>query len=224
MWDAIGIKRSVETIEQQGGTVPAWVKQMLKDGNETFYKQSEGATYFYHRGEYRLLQTNMKQIHVQSLKNGKSIIKENNGASLIDIGDDIALLEFHSKNNAIGYDIVQMIDFAIDEVDKNYKGLVIGNEGKHFCVGANLAFMLMEAQDENYFEIELMIRKFQQAMMKIKYSPKPVVAAPFHMTLGGGAEVCLPASSIQAAMETYIGLVETGVGLIPGGEETKNCI
>jgi len=221
MWDAIGIKRSVETIEQQGGTVPAWVKQMLKDGNETFYKQSEGATYFYHRGEYRLLQTNMKQIHVQSLKNEKSIIKENNGASLIDIGDDIALLEFHSKNNAIGYDIVQMIDFAIDEVDKNYKGLVIGNEGKHFCVGANLAFMLMEAQDENYFEIELMIRKFQQAMMKIKYSPKPVVAAPFHMTLGGGAEVCLPASSIQAAMETYIGLVETGVGLIPGGGGNK---
>jgi 3-hydroxyacyl-CoA dehydrogenase len=114
-----------------------------------------------------------------------------------------------------------MINFAIDEVEKNYKGLVIGNQGKNFCVGANLGMILMEAQDDNFFEIDLVISKFQQAMMRIKYSKKPVVAAPFGMTLGGGAEICLPASSIQASSETYMGLVEVGVGLIPGGGGNK---
>ena len=134
---------------------------------------------------------------------------------------DVALLEFHSPNNSIGLDILQMINSAIDEVERNYKGLVIGNQGKNFCVGANLAMMLMEAEDEKLFELDLMIKTFQETMMKIKYSPKPVVVAPFGMTLGGGAEVCLPAAHIQASMETYIGLVETGVGLIPGGGGNK---
>ena len=100
---------------------------------------------------------------------------------------------------------------------RTYKGLVIGNQGKNFCVGANLGMILMEAQDDNIFEFDFVVRTFQNAMMKIKYSTKPVVAAPFGMTLGGGAEVCLPAAHIQATTETYMGLVEAGVGLIPGG-------
>ena len=114
-----------------------------------------------------------------------------------------------------------MINYAVDEVEKNYKGLVIGNQSKNFCVGANLAMILMEAQDDNYFEIELVVKNFQDAMTKIKYSSKPVVAAPYGMTLGGGTEVCLPAPSIQASSETYMGLVEVGVGLIPGGGGNK---
>jgi 3-hydroxyacyl-CoA dehydrogenase len=114
-----------------------------------------------------------------------------------------------------------MINFAVDEVEKNFKGLVIGNQAKNFCVGANLAMILMEAQDDNIFEIDMVVRHFQQAMMKIKYSSKPVVAAPFGMTLGGGSEVCLPTAHIQASMETYMGLVEVGVGLIPGGGGNK---
>src|SRR5699024_1635021 len=109
----------------------------------------------------------------------------------------------------------------IDEVEKNYEGLVIGNQGKNFSVGANLALMLMEAQDDNFFELDMVVRQFQNTGLKIKYSNKPVVAAPFNMTLGGGAEVSLPAASIQASAETYIGLVEFGVGLIPGGGGTK---
>ena len=172
--------------------------------------------------EYRQIVENPKIINLKSLKNQEdNIIKKNSGATLIDIGDGVALLEFHSPNNAIGPDIIQMINYAIDEVDKNYKGLVIGNQGKNFCVGANLAMILMEAQDDNIFELEMVVRSFQQAMMKIKYSRKPVVAAPFAMTLGGGTEVCLPASKIQASVESYIGLVETGVGLIPGGGGNK---
>ncbi len=131
------------------------------------------------------------------------------------------MLEFQSPNNAIGFDIIQMIHSAIDEVEKNYKGLVIGNQGKNFCVGANLAMILMAAQDDDVFEVDLVVRKFQEAMLRIKYSEKPVVIAPFGMTLGGGAEVSLPAAHIQASMETYIGLVETGVGLIPGGGGNK---
>ncbi|MGG6433412.1 3-hydroxyacyl-CoA dehydrogenase NAD-binding domain-containing protein [Anoxybacillus sp. D401a] len=220
-WDAIGVKQSVEKMKAEGRQVPSWVEQMLASGHETFYKHEHGRVSYYDRGQYKPIEENEKVIHIQRLKEQKGVIKKNSGASLIDLGDDVALLEFHSPNNAIGFDIVQMINYALEEVDRNYKGLVIGNQGKNFCVGANLAMILMEAQDDNYFEIEMVVRQFQQAMMNIKYSAKPVVVAPFAMTLGGGTEICLPASRIQAAAETYMGLVEVGVGLIPGGGGNK---
>lgn len=220
-WDAIGVEKSVRLMEEQGMKVPGWVKEMLGKGFSSFYKEEKGSRYFYKDGKYQLVETNRKIIDLPKLKKEQKVIKKNPGASLIDIGDGVALLEFHSKNNAIGPDIVQMIHFAIEEVEKNYKGLVIGNRGKNFSVGANLAMILMEAQDDNLFELDFVIRQFQQAQMKIKYSKKPVVAAPFGMTLGGGAEICLPAAHIQASSETYMGLVETGVGLIPGGGGNK---
>lgn len=221
LWDAIGVKQSIEIMETKGFSVPAWVKEMVEKGNETFYRKENGVLFFYFNGEYRQVRKNAKVIDLKTHKEVNGVIKKNSGASLIDLGDDVALLEFHSKSNAIGLDIIQMINFAIDEVEKNYKGLVIGNQGKNFCVGANLGMILMEAQDDNFFEIDLVIRKFQQAMMRIKYCKKPVVAAPFGMALGGGAEICLPASYIQASSETYMGLVEVGVGLIPGGGGNK---
>lgn len=220
-WDAIGVEKSVQKMEDAGEEVPAWVKDMLEKGFGTFYKEEEGKQYFYHNGEYRLIEENPKAINLKQLKKQKGVIKKNTGASLIDLGDGVALLEFHSQSNAIGLDIIQMINFAVDEVEKNYKGLVIGNQGKNFCVGANLGMILMEAQDDNIYELDMVVRQFQNAMMKIKYSAKPVVAAPFGMTLGGGAEVCLPAAHIQASSETYMGLVEVGVGLIPGGSGNK---
>ncbi|WP_341356897.1 3-hydroxyacyl-CoA dehydrogenase NAD-binding domain-containing protein [Rossellomorea sp. y25] len=220
-WDAIGVEKSVTRMKEEGLKVPEWVETMLAEGHSTFYKEEDGERYFYHNGDYQLVERNPKALDLKALKKQGKLIKKNSGASLIDIGDGIALLEFHSPNNAIGMDITQMINFAVDEVEKNYKGLVIGNQGKNFCVGANLAMILMEAQDDNVFEIDMVVRNFQQAMMKIKYSSKPVVAAPFGMTLGGGSEVCLPAAHIQASMETYMGLVEVGVGLIPGGGGNK---
>lgn len=220
-WDVIGVEKSVQLMEESGLTVPAWVKEMVEKGNTSFYKEEEGVQYYYHKGEYKQVKRNPKVIDLAQLKKQGKLIKKNTGASLIDIGDEVALLEFHSPNNAIGLDIIQMINFAIDEVEKNYKGLVIGNQGKNFCVGANLALMLMEAQDDNFFELDMVVRQFQNAMMKVKYSPKPVVTAPFAMTLGGGAEVCLPSAHIQASMETYMGLVEVGVGLLPGGGGNK---
>ncbi|WP_282141353.1 3-hydroxyacyl-CoA dehydrogenase/enoyl-CoA hydratase family protein [Cytobacillus oceanisediminis] len=220
-WDAIGVGKSVQKMEDAGEEVPAWVKDMLEKGFDSFYKEEEGKQYYYHNGEYRLIEENPKAINLKQIKKQKGVIKKNTGASLIDLGDGVALLEFHSQSNAIGLDIIQMINFAVDEVEKNYKGLVIGNQGKNFCVGANLGMILMEAQDDNIYELDMVVRQFQNAMMKIKYSAKPVVAAPFGMTLGGGAEVCLPAAHIQASSETYMGLVEVGVGLIPGGSGNK---
>lgn len=221
MWDAIGVKSSVERMKSEGETVPAWVEEMLDQGNDAFYKRENGNVYFYHQGSYNEQSFNVKNINLKRWKETNEVIKKNAGASLIDLGDGVAGLEFHSQSNAIGLDIIQMINFAVDHVDNHFKGLVIGNQGKNFCVGANLGMILMEAQDFNFFEIEMVVKNFQDAMMKLKYSDKPVVAAPFGMTLGGGAEVCLPADAIQASQETYMGLVEPGVGLIPGGGGNK---
>ena len=221
IWDAIGVAPSVARMEAEGLSVPGWVKEMLANDVSAFYKEEGGVPHFYNQNDYEVVPRNPKVIDLKQLKKQGKLIKGNSGASLIDIGDEIALLEFHSPNNAIGLDILQMIEYAVDEVEKNYKGLVIGNQGKNFCVGANLAMILMEAQDDNIWELDMVVRAFHKAMTKIKYSSKPVVAAPFGMTLGGGAEVCLPAAHIQASMETYMGLVEVGVGLIPGGGGNK---
>lgn len=220
-WDAIGLRKSVERMQSEGEAVPTWVLQLLEAGKESFYQTENGNVYFYDQGTYKKKDVNKKEIHLRSLKEVQGVIKKNTGASLIDLGDGVACLEFHSRSNAIGLDIMQMVHFAIEEVEKNYEGLVIGNQGKNFCVGANLAMMLMEAQDDNFFELDMVIRQFQNMTMAIKYANKPVVVAPFNMTLGGGAEVSLPAASIQASAETYMGLVEFGVGLIPGGGGTK---
>jgi 3-hydroxyacyl-CoA dehydrogenase len=217
IWDAIGVSKSIEKMKEEGAEVPAFVQRLLDQNYETFYKEEDGELYFFDGDGYKPVPVNEKVIDLKRYKKKHGVIKKNTGASLIDLGDGIALLEFHSQSNAIGLDIMQMINFAIDEVERNYKGLVIGNQGRNFCVGANLGLILMEAQDDNIFELDFVVRTFQNAMMKIKYSTKPVVAAPFAMTLGGGAEVCLPAAHIQATTETYMGLVEPGVGLIPGG-------
>ncbi|MTH53902.1 3-hydroxyacyl-CoA dehydrogenase [Bacillus mangrovi] len=221
LWDAIGLEKSAAKLKEQGYEIPSWVQEMMEKGHASFYIEENGVRFYYSNGEYRRIETNEKAINLRTLKETKGVIKKNSGASLIDLGDGVALLEFHSQSNAIGMDIIQMINYAIDEVALNYKGLVIGNQGKNFCVGANLAMILMEAQDDNFFEIDMVIRQFQNAMQRIKYSVKPVVAAPFGMTLGGGAEICLPAARIQASSETYMGLVEAGVGLIPGGGGNK---
>src|SRR5690625_970889 len=222
-WDAIGLERSVERMKEEGETVPDWVLNLLEKGHDSFYKTENGNAYFYEQGDYKPLTVNEKEINLKQVKDVSGVIKKNAGASLIDLGDGVALLEFHSKSNAIGLDTIQMINFAIDEVshNNNYEGLVIGNQGRNFSVGANLALMLMEAQDDNFFELDMVVRQFQNMGLKIKYSEKPVVVAPFNMTVGGGAEVSLPAAAIQASAETYIGLVEFGVGLIPGGGGTK---
>lgn len=223
-WDVIGLEKSVERMKAEGEEIPDWIEEMLSAGKTSFYQYENGELSFYHNGSYQPVEENPKVIHLKHLKDQGRVIQKNNGASLIELGDDVALLEFHSPNNALGLDTIQMINKALDEVEKNYKGLVIGNQGKNFCVGANIALMLMEAQDQNFPELDLVVRRFQQTMARVRYSEKPVVAAPFQMALGGGVEVCMPADAIQAAHETYMGFVEPGVGLIPGGGGNKELL
>ena len=223
IWDAIGIKKSVERMKADGDTVPDWIIELAQKEDAAFYRVTEDKVEYLINNEYKEQVFNEKEIDLKRLKAKNGVIKKNSGASLIDLGDGVLVLEFHSQSNALGLDSIQMINYAIDEIERNpeYKGLVIGNQGKNFCVGANIGLMLMEAQDDNFFELDMVIKQFQNMAMKIKYSEKPVVTAPFQMAVGGGAEVTLPAAAVQASQEAYIGLVEVGVGLIPGGGGTK---
>ncbi|WP_240374472.1 3-hydroxyacyl-CoA dehydrogenase/enoyl-CoA hydratase family protein [Bacillus piscicola] len=217
-WDSLGVKKAAAKMKKDGETLPAWVEEMVEKGFDSFYKNSHT---FYHKGKYQEKKQNPKAISVIADRDRTSVIFKNAGASLIDIGDEVAYLEFHSSNNSIGPDILHMITKSVSETEKNYKGLVIGSTGKNFCVGANLLMILMEAQDDNFFELDMVVRQFQKTTAQIRYAKRPIVAAPHGMTLGGGAEVCLASTSIQASSETYMGLVETGVGLIPGGGGNK---
>ncbi|MCP3772689.1 3-hydroxyacyl-CoA dehydrogenase NAD-binding domain-containing protein [Paenibacillus sp. MZ04-78.2] len=220
-WDAIGLVRSVERMEAEGTAVPGWVKEWIAQGNTSFYKKQDGAAFYVHGAQYKELEAAPEVISLRSLKEQNRVVKSNSGASLIDIGDGVACLEFHSPNNAIGADILMMIQQSLDEVRSNYDGLVIANQGRNFCVGANLMILLMEAQDEEWDEINSIIHLFQNTMYKVKRFEKPVVAAPHRMALGGGVEASMPADQIVAAAETYFGLVEVGVGLIPAGGGCK---
>ncbi|REK68200.1 MAG: 3-hydroxyacyl-CoA dehydrogenase [Cohnella sp.] len=220
-WDAIGLVRSAKKMEEEGLRVPAWVKDWIAQGNESFYKKENGTLYFASSSGYARDERPPERISLRDLKEQNRVVKSNAGASLIDLGDGVACLEFHSPNNAIGEDILSMISQSVEEVNRNFRGLVIANEGRNFCVGANLMLLLMEAQDEEWEEIDDIIRLFQNTMLKLKRCEKPVVAAPHRMTLGGGVEVCLPADQVIATAETYYGLVETGVGLIPAGGGCK---
>src|SRR5699024_1141679 len=175
IWDAIGLKESVERMVEEGENVPEWIRTMIENGHTSFYQINNNQQYFYHGQTYKKQPANEKEIDLKQLKSIHGVVKKNAGASLIDLGDGVACLEFHSRGNSLGLDSIQMINYAIDEVNKNYEGLVIGNQGKHFCVGANLALMLMEAQDDNFFELDIVVRQFQNMAMNIKYSEKPVV-------------------------------------------------
>jgi len=222
-WDAIGVEKSVARLREEGRRVPANVSALLAAGHTTFYKTEAGARHYYDfaSGEYQPERQLPGVTVLKSLKDQGKVIKKNAGASLIDLGDGVACVEFHSKMNSIGGDTIQMLNSAVKEVEKNFEGLVVGNEGANFSVGANLMLLLLEAQEGNWEEIDLAVRAFQQANMNLRYAAKPVVVAPFQMALGGGCEIVLHGDRAAAAAETYMGMVEVGVGLIPGGGGTK---
>ena len=161
---------------------------------------------------------------LRAVKERSTVVKKNAGASLVDLGDGVLCVEFHSKMNAIGGDTIQMLQAGVREASRNFAALVVGNEAPHFSAGANLMLVLLEAQEENWDEIDLMVRAFQQATMALRYADVPVVVAPPGLTLGGGCEIALHGDRVQAAAETYMGLVEVGVGLIPAGGGTKEMI
>ena len=222
-WDAIGVEKSVERMKADGWTIPLNVERMLHAGAKSFYKSENGERFFFDfvTLEYKPLSDPAGAIILKSVKDRTGVVKKNAGASLVDLGDGVACLEFHSKMNAIGGDTIQMVRTALAEVEKNFVGLVVGNQGANFCVGANLMLMLMGAQDEDWDELDLMVRAFQQATMSLRYSPKPVVVAPFNLAIGGGCEFLLHGDRVRASAELYTGLVEVGVGIIPAGGGTK---
>jgi 3-hydroxyacyl-CoA dehydrogenase len=223
VWDAVGVEKSVARMKEEGQSVPANVQRMLNAGATSFYKEESGQkSYFdFASGQYVPLAETPGVTILKSVKDRSGVVRKNAGASLVDLGDGVACLEFHSKMNAIGGDTLQMVKQSLAEVEKNFLGLVVGNQGVNFSVGANLMLLLLEAQEENWEDIEMIVRAFQNATMSLRYSPKPVVVAPFQMTFGGGCEMVLHADRVRASAETYMGLVEVGVGLIPAGGGTK---
>lgn len=222
-WDAIGVAESVERMKKEGQPIPANIEKMLASGATSFYKNEKGEHFFYDLvgGGYKPAPQRPGVTILKDIKARTGVIKSNPGASLIDLGDGVACLEFHSKMNSIGGDTVQMLNFAIDEVERNFAGLVVGNQGGNFSAGANIMMLLLAAQEEEWDDINMMVAALQKTVMRLRYSAKPVVTAPYGLTLGGGCEIAMHGNKVRAAGETYIGLVEVGVGVIPAGGGTK---
>ena len=225
-WDAVGVSKSVAKMKEAGYEIPSWVQELLDSGKEAFYKKEAGLLYYYDipSKDYKEVPVKPGIILLPSLKDREKQVAGNTGASLIDIGDGVACLEFHSKMNAIGEDIMSMIVQSADIVSRDFEGLVIANHGTNFSVGANLAMLLFLAQEEEWDDLDWAIKALQDALMKLKYLDKPVVAAPAGMALGGGCEICLASDRVRFAAETYMGLVEVGVGVIPAGGGCKELL
>jgi 3-hydroxyacyl-CoA dehydrogenase len=227
-WDAIGVQKSVERMEKDGFMVPAKVKEMLSGGNTSFYKTEKGKVYYYDFSAkgYKEYKVSGSIISLAALKGDNKLVKSSKSASLVDIGDGVYCCEFHTKMNALNTEIIEFIHESIDYVDQNGAGLVIGNQAGGmpgaFSAGADLVQVSMAAKEKRYAEIESMIERLHAAVQREKYSPFPVVAAPYGLALGGGCEVCLGADRIVAHAELYMGLVEIGVGLLPAGGGCMN--
>ena len=222
IWDAIGVEKGIELMKAENQEPATWVTEMLASGNKSFYTIKDGATYY-----YDIASKSQKKIPGQdsfiilnNIRESKKVWS-NSGAVITDLGDGILNLEFQSKMNTIGGDVLQGINKAIDLAEKEYAGLVIGNQAANFSVGANIGMIFMMAVEQEYDELNMAIKMFQDTMMRVRYSGIPVVVAPHGMTLGGGCEMSMHADKVVAAAETYIGLVEFGVGVIPGGGGSK---
>ncbi|KQN38234.1 3-hydroxyacyl-CoA dehydrogenase [Pedobacter sp. Leaf41] len=222
LWDGVGVKEAIEGMEQYGNKAAAWVHEMLDAGNTSFYKVESGVKKYYDipTKSYKALPGTDKFIILDNIRENKTLWK-NSGVSIIDLGDGILNVEFHTKMNTIGGDVISGINKAIDMAEKDYRGLVIGNDGANFSAGANVGMIFMMAVEQEWDELNMAIRMFQNTSMRIRYSSIPVVVAPHNLTLGGGCEFSLHADHVQLSAETYMGLVEFGVGVIPGGGGTK---
>ncbi len=225
IWDAVGVENAKTLMTDLGIESNPWVDQMLADGITSFYKVENGVKMYYDipSKSYKPVPGLNEFILLDNLREDK-IIWSNTGTTIFDIGDGVLNLEFHSKMNSMGGEVIQGINQAITMAEKDYQGLVIANEGANFSAGANLAMLLMFAIEQEYDEINMMIAQFQKTMMRVRYSSIPVVVAPHAMALGGGCEITLHADRVQASAELYTGLVEFGVGLIPAGGGTKELV
>lgn len=222
IWDAIGVAKAIEIMQNEGYQPAAWVNEMIASGSTSFYTVKNGATYFYDSASKSYVKKPGQEsfIILDNIRETQKVWG-NSDCTLFHLGDGILNLEFHSKMNTIGGGVLTGINKAIDLAEKEYHGLVIGNQGANFSVGANIGMIFMMAVEQEYDELNMAIKLFQNTMMRCRYSSIPVVVAPHGMTLGGGCEMTLHADRVVAAAETYIGLVEFGVGVIPGGGGSK---
>jgi 3-hydroxyacyl-CoA dehydrogenase len=226
LFDSIGVERVAGLWKKENRALPLLVEKLLSAGKKTFYEKKDGTIRYFDlaSGDYQVLEDRPGILLLSAHKDRKKEIKRNAGASLIDLGDGVLCLEFHSKMNTIGADTVEMMHTGLKLLNENFDGMVIGNQAPNFCVGANLMLVLMAIQEGEWDDVHDAVRQFQNANMALKYAPKPVVAAPFGLTLGGGVEISLHSARVRAAAETYMGLVEFGVGLIPAGGGTKEML
>ncbi len=217
-WDALGVADTVARMEKQGLKVAAWVKEMLKTGHPSFYK--DGKYYDLKAKDYQTIPARKGVIVLKDQK----VIRHNESASLIDLGDGVACLEFHTKFNALDEGIVEIARATLEEVDRNFVGVVIGNQGEHFSAGANVMTIGLAAENKEWDKVQAATKALQDFLMAMRYSAKPVVTAPHDYTLGGGCEVAMAGARIVAAAESYVGLVEVGMGLIPAGGGCKEML
>lgn len=223
-WDVLGVEKTVTAMKTSGYTVAAWVDEMLAAGNTSFYKVENGKRLYYDVASktYKPIPGTDAFIVLNNYK--EKIVWKNSNAALYDIGDDVVALQWNTKMNSIGSEVLEAMNKSIGIAEEKFKGLVIANDGANFSAGANVGMIFMFAIEQEYDELDMAIRMFQNSMMRVRYSSIPVVIAPHGLTLGGGCEMNLHADKICAAAETYIGLVELGVGLIPGGGGTKEFV
>jgi 3-hydroxyacyl-CoA dehydrogenase len=226
MWNAIGVERMAKALEREGKEMPLLAAKVLNSPKPAFYETENGNTLYFDLATASLkpVEDPPEIIILKSLKERTPVVQSNAGASLIDLGDGVVCCEFHSKMNSIGGDIVAMIHAGIARLDSEFEAMVIGNQAPNFSVGANLMLLLISAQEGEWDDIHMAVRQFQRVNRAIKYAPRPVIVAPQGMALGGGCEISLHGARIHAAAESYIGLVEAGVGLIPGGGGTKEML
>ncbi|MDX1752816.1 MAG: 3-hydroxyacyl-CoA dehydrogenase NAD-binding domain-containing protein [Salinimicrobium sediminis] len=222
IWDTIGVEKGLEIMKAEGRKPAAWVNEMLEKGIKSFYTVKDGNTWYYDipAKEYKKIPGQDAFIILDNIRESKKVFS-NSGVVVEDLGDGILNVEFRSKMNSIGGDVLDGLNKAIDLAEKEYQGLVVANTGKNFSVGANIGMIFMMAVEQEYDELNMAVKYFQDTMMRMRYSSIPTVAAPHAMTLGGGCELSLHADKVVAAAETYIGLVEFGVGVIPGGGGSK---
>jgi 3-hydroxyacyl-CoA dehydrogenase len=226
VWDAIGVEPMAKQIEKEGHELPPLVRTLLSSGKKSFYQSEQGETSYFDLSakSYQRAPQPEGMIVLKSLKERGREIEKNSSASLIDLGDGVICCEFHSKMNAIGGDLLSMIHKGLARLRADFDAMVVANQGENFSAGANLMLILMTAQEQEWDDLHMMVRQFQNTTLAIKHSPKPVVVAPQGLALGGGCEVVLHGTRIHAAAEAYMGLVEAGVGLIPAGGGTKEMM
>ncbi len=222
IWDAVGVEKGIEMMKKEGYEPAAWVNEMIDSGSKSFYTVKDGNSYFYDISQKKQVKVPGQDafIILDNIRESKQVFS-NSGVVVEDLGDGILNVEFRSKMNTIGGDVLDGLNKALNLAEKEYQGLVVANNGTNFSVGANIGMIFMMAVEQEYDELNMAVKYFQDTMMRMRYSSIPTVSAPHAMTLGGGCELSLHADMVVAAAETYIGLVEFGVGVIPGGGGSK---